>query len=194
MPSRIQICHPCALGECAKCLAPDVGDDGCVCRHSKAPRAVLRSAPALPDDASPSARDFDLTTALADARDAGRAAGYDEGYLAGVADGHGRAREELQMLAKEAGPPPLVVSLQARVAELEQALERAGSEAHGLAPAAPLVLVELDPNGGLVSVVDAGSLDALAEAAASYEPPLPGAYVEAWPVGGTEPVVLPVAR
>lgn len=88
MPARIKICLPCAAGQCSSCTDPD-----CVCRHG--PAAMARAAerpptrPTLPP--VPQSAPFELDHALADAREAGRAEGYDAGYL----EGHATALAEL---------------------------------------------------------------------------------------------------
>lgn len=190
MPPRIAICLPCAAGHCSQCTAKrqprPQADEGvtpaaaCICRHDRAPRVAREHRPAVPAQAvdhvtppPPTSAPFDLEAALAQAREEGESAGFDRGVMSGAAE----AIEEMHVLR----------------GQLEQA-RIAGAAVDGpieLRLIATFVLLELDSAGGLVSVLAAGGdLEALYATAQAWEPPLPGAYVEAWPVGGSEPVAL----
>lgn len=161
MVVRIAICAPCAEGRCGACV------------DSKLPEGVERrcvcrhsEAPraarrSRPPEALPQSAPFDLESALDEAREEGRQLGYNVGFMAGAA-GQRVLSDEQRTIEAAAEPPEQLV-----------------------------VLVELDPKGGLVGVVAIGSLERCADEAWQFEPALPGHYVEAWMAGSDDPIRLP---
>lgn len=194
---RIAICSACAEGRCSACIdvvalararaagEPTVAQERqCVCRHSEAPRAASRGR-AEPPPSVPQSAPFELEAALADAREAGRGEGHAAGYL--------EAAEEAEVLRRQ------VAQLESALLEARSTLQSGSSPASISGPdgipsevlAQLVVLVELDPNGGLVGIVTLGSLERCADEAWQFEPALPGHYVEAWMAGSDDPVLLP---
>lgn len=191
MPARVALCLACANGACGSCTALKADADkdptkACICKHDRPPRVAPARAPQPVGNATPpppTSAPFDLDHALAQVREEGRAEGHDKAWLeaeAKISDLSAR----LAALAAKVPPPPGLVTARSGWDP------PAGDQFQIWKPV--YVLVELDGNGCVTSVLAAGDdLDFLAARKAEWGSDIPGQYVEAWPVGGFEAIELP---